>query len=84
MIVWLNGAFGAGKTTVAAELCQRLPGARRFDPEWVDNHGRPPARWPRTSAPGWACAADLRDGGVRRAAPCRRSEGRRVPQTLSS
>ncbi|MEU4715141.1 hypothetical protein AB0F73_15975 [Micromonospora purpureochromogenes] len=43
MIVWLNGAFGAGKTTVAAELCRRLPGARRFDPEWVDNHGRSPA-----------------------------------------
>ncbi|MGK5444573.1 AAA family ATPase [Micromonospora sp. URMC 105] len=35
MIVWLNGAFGAGKTTVAAELCRRLPGARRFDPEWI-------------------------------------------------
>ncbi|MGK5738870.1 AAA family ATPase [Micromonospora sp. URMC 103] len=35
MIVWLNGAFGAGKTTVAARLCRALPGARRFDPEWV-------------------------------------------------
>lgn len=35
MIVWLNGAFGAGKTTVAAELCRVLPGARRFDPEYV-------------------------------------------------
>ncbi|MEU2611781.1 AAA family ATPase [Micromonospora sp. NPDC007271] len=35
MIVWLNGAFGAGKTTVSAELCRALPGARRFDPEWV-------------------------------------------------
>ncbi|WP_406107685.1 AAA family ATPase [Micromonospora globbae] len=35
MIVWLNGAFGAGKTTVAAELCRALAGARRFDPEWV-------------------------------------------------
>jgi predicted kinase len=35
VIVWLNGAFGAGKTTVAAELCRQLPAARRFDPEWV-------------------------------------------------
>ncbi|MFI7429230.1 AAA family ATPase [Micromonospora sp. NPDC049836] len=35
MIVWLNGAFGAGKTTVARELCRALPTARRFDPEWL-------------------------------------------------
>ncbi|SCG37094.1 hypothetical protein GA0070613_0365 [Micromonospora inositola] len=24
MIVWLNGAFGAGRTTVSAELCPAL------------------------------------------------------------
>ncbi|MBO4206347.1 AAA family ATPase [Micromonospora echinofusca] len=35
MIIWLNGAFGAGKTTVAGELCRRLPAARLFDPERV-------------------------------------------------
>jgi predicted kinase len=35
VIVWLNGAFGAGKTTVAAELCRMLPAARRFDPEYI-------------------------------------------------
>lgn len=38
MIVWLNGAFGAGKTTVAAALRPALPGAVAFDPEvigWV-------------------------------------------------
>jgi hypothetical protein len=38
VIVWLNGPFGVGKTTVAAELVQRLPAARTFDPErlgWV-------------------------------------------------
>ena len=33
MIVWLNGPFGVGKTTVAAELVRRMPGARTFDPE---------------------------------------------------
>ncbi|SEC34411.1 hypothetical protein SAMN04489727_3418 [Amycolatopsis tolypomycina] len=34
MIVWLNGTFGAGKTTTAAELA-RLLGARTFDTEFV-------------------------------------------------
>ncbi|CAL9330469.1 hypothetical protein [Streptomyces sp. enrichment culture] len=27
MIVWLNGAFGGGKTTLAAGLCRALPAA---------------------------------------------------------
>nr|WP_042433618.1 NUDIX domain-containing protein [Streptacidiphilus anmyonensis] len=35
MIVWLNGAFGAGKTTTARELQQLIPGSRVFDPEEV-------------------------------------------------
>lgn len=35
MIVWLNGAFGAGKTTVAFELHRRLPGSFVYDPEEV-------------------------------------------------
>jgi len=35
VIVWLNGAFGAGKTTTAAELLTLIPGARVFDPETV-------------------------------------------------
>jgi len=35
MIVWLNGTFGAGKTTTAAELVKLLPAARLFDPEQV-------------------------------------------------
>lgn len=33
MIVWINGAFGAGKTTAAYELHRRLPGSFVFDPE---------------------------------------------------
>lgn len=33
MIIWINGAFGAGKTTVAGELCARLPSAFCYDPE---------------------------------------------------
>jgi adenylylsulfate kinase-like enzyme len=35
MIVWLNGTFGAGKTTTAPEVVTRLPEARIFDPEHV-------------------------------------------------
>jgi adenylate kinase family enzyme len=35
MIIWLNGTFGAGKTTTARELVATTPGARLFDPELV-------------------------------------------------
>jgi AAA domain len=35
VIVWLNGTFGAGKTSTAAELLPRVQGARLFDPETV-------------------------------------------------
>lgn len=35
MIVWINGAFGGGKTTLADELHSRLPDALPFDPEYV-------------------------------------------------
>jgi hypothetical protein len=34
VIIWLNGTFGAGKTTTSAELANRL-GARVFDAEYV-------------------------------------------------
>ena len=35
MIVWLNGALGAGKTTVARELVELLPKSTFFDPGLV-------------------------------------------------
>jgi len=35
VIIWLNGAFGEGKTTTAQQLVGRLENARRFDPELV-------------------------------------------------
>lgn len=33
MIIWLNGAFGAGKTQTAYALHRRLPGSYVYDPE---------------------------------------------------
>lgn len=33
MIVWVNGAFGSGKTTTAFELHRRIPGSFVYDPE---------------------------------------------------
>jgi len=33
VIIWLNGGFGSGKTTLAAELHRRLPDAVVYDPE---------------------------------------------------
>lgn len=35
MIIWINGAFGSGKTTTAFELHRRLPGSFVYDPENV-------------------------------------------------
>lgn len=35
MIIWLNGGFGSGKTTLAGELHRRLPSALVYDPEDV-------------------------------------------------
>lgn len=35
MIVWINGAFSVGKTTVARELARRWPAAVLLDPEQI-------------------------------------------------
>jgi hypothetical protein len=41
MIIWLNGTFGAGKTTAAALLTQKSQRLRLFDPESVGYMLRP-------------------------------------------
>ncbi|MFF1695143.1 NUDIX domain-containing protein [Streptomyces sp. NPDC058257] len=35
MIVWINGAFGAGKTSAAQELIELIPNSTLFDPEVI-------------------------------------------------
>ncbi|MEK3763677.1 AAA family ATPase [Solibacillus sp. FSL K6-4121] len=35
MIIWLNGAFGAGKTQTAYELKHRIPNSIIYDPEQI-------------------------------------------------
>ena len=35
MIIWINGTFGAGKTTLGEELHRRLPEAVLFDPKYI-------------------------------------------------
>ncbi|MFF3937167.1 NUDIX hydrolase [Streptomyces phaeofaciens] len=46
-VVWINGAFGAGKTTTARELIDLLPNSTLFDPEVIGGalpHLLPPKR----------------------------------------
>jgi thymidylate kinase len=35
MIIWINGAFGSGKTTLVTELSRQRPDALVYDPELV-------------------------------------------------
>lgn len=35
MIIWINGAFGVGKTHTSYELCRRIDNSFLFDPEQV-------------------------------------------------
>jgi chloramphenicol 3-O-phosphotransferase len=35
VIIWLNGTFGCGKTSIAGELHSLVPSSRLFDPETV-------------------------------------------------
>jgi hypothetical protein len=55
VIIWINGAFGAGKTTLAGEVHRRLPDAVVYDPEDV---GLMLWKWMRPNGdfrhpPGW-------------------------------
>jgi hypothetical protein len=49
VIIWLNGTFGAGKTTTAELVARKSRRLRTFDPEWVgymlrENLGDHPVR----------------------------------------
>lgn len=45
MIVFVNGAFGVGKTTVATLVRERVPGSAIFDPERIGYVLRRLPRW---------------------------------------
>jgi chloramphenicol 3-O-phosphotransferase len=34
-VIWINGSFSAGKTTVADLVVAQIPGAFLLDPEWI-------------------------------------------------
>jgi hypothetical protein len=54
VIVWLNGTFGCGKTTTAAELRFLIPSSRVFDPETVGYMLQPNlADYPMTDFQHW-------------------------------
>ena len=53
-VVWLNGAFGVGKTTVAERLAREWPHAALFDPE-------PLARLIRDAVPAEQAPDDYQD-----------------------
>lgn len=60
MLIWINGAFGAGKTHTAHELHRRLPGSHVADPELIGfaMHKMLPAaaRDDFQDLPGWRAA----------------------------
>ncbi|HCM88827.1 AAA family ATPase [Vagococcus sp.] len=46
MIIWINGAYGAGKTTIAEELNKKIKGSFLYDPENIGDflrHNLPPS-----------------------------------------
>ena len=76
MLVWINGAFGAGKTQTAFELHRRLPDSHVADPELIGygiHRMLPPAarndfqdrpQWRTAVAATLADAVDASDGPV--------------------
>ena len=60
MLIWINGAFGAGKTHTAHELHRRIPGSHVADPELIGfaMHKMLPAaaRDDFQDLPGWRAA----------------------------
>ncbi|HYI24968.1 MAG TPA: AAA family ATPase [Thermomicrobiales bacterium] len=48
MIVWINGPFGVGKTTLACHLHGLIPGSVVFDPEMIGTY----VQWLQPLSPG--------------------------------
>jgi hypothetical protein len=49
MLIWINGPFGVGKTTIARRLVRVRPDFRLFDPEQIGFMLRP--LWPASEVP---------------------------------
>jgi chloramphenicol 3-O-phosphotransferase len=49
-VIWINGSFSAGKTTVAGLVVEQLPGSFLLDPEYIGvalrDHLVPPSLYP--------------------------------------
>ncbi|MFD3354187.1 NUDIX domain-containing protein [Streptomyces fradiae] len=58
MIVWINGAFGAGKSSAARELIDLIPNSTLYDPELIG--GAVPLLLPPDRLPGTGDPWDLR------------------------
>lgn len=71
MIIWINGAFGSGKTQTAYELCRRMRGAYVYDPENAGGYPGLPAR--PISAPMIFRAAPCDAGSTSTCSPALRS-----------
>ena len=56
-VIWINGAFGAGKSTVAKRLAAAMPDAAAFDPE-------PLARLIRNAMPPSKRPSDYQDSAL--------------------
>jgi hypothetical protein len=84
MLIWINGPFGVGKSTVARRLLKLRPGLRLFDPERVGFLLR--TLWPAEEVPDFQDLPIWREvvTGILEAAASDPARPIVVPMTLAS